>query len=239
MKTEAVERLGRARPGGVVYTCEHASNRVPRGHRVDTPTRALLRDHWGYDIGAAWVTRALARVEDSAAVLGRTSRLVLDVNRAPDDASLIVAHTHDGAVSFNGAVSAGEHAARVARWHTPFHEAVDAAMAAAPARLLFSVHSFTPVWRGTPREVEAGVLFDRHDDLAERLVETLRGEGFRTEPNEPYSGKVGLIYSAARHGTRYGIPYLEIELRQDLVRTRPLAEAVAARVRRALLASGA
>ena len=56
----------------------------------------------------------------------------------------------------------------------------------------------------------------------------------RTEANAPYSGKDGLIYSAARHGNAAGIPYLEIELRQDLIASERSARAIAGRVARAL-----
>jgi predicted N-formylglutamate amidohydrolase len=194
--------------------------------------------HWGHDIGAAWLTRELARLGGDTAVLGRASRLVLDLNRSPEEPSFIVADTHDGAVSFNQAVSGAERAARTARFFEPYHAVVSERVATFRPRLLFSVHSFTWAWHGVPRAVEAGVLFDRHDDHALALVEALRAEGFRAEPNEPYSGKVGLIYSAARHGQEAGIPYLELEVRQDLLATRARAEAVAARVRRALGACG-
>jgi predicted N-formylglutamate amidohydrolase len=34
--------------------------------------------------------------------------------------------------------------------------------------------------------------------------------------NEPYSGRAGLIYSAARHASAHGKRALELEVRQDL-----------------------
>lgn len=238
MLHDAVEFCGRPRPGAILYTCEHASNRVPRPLRPNALDRSLLAMHWGYDIGSAWLTRELVRLGRDTGVLGRASRLVVDLNRNPDEPTYILRDTHEGPVSFNADVSPEEAAERTARFFTPFHDAVRARLALTQPRLLFSIHSFTPVWRGEPRAVEAGVLFDQHDALALTLVDALRREGLRAEPNEPYSGKAGLIYSAARHGQEAGIPYLELELRQDLIATRPLAVAIAARVRRALSGSG-
>lgn len=241
MTPDAYELLHAARAasdgrGPRLYTCEHASNRVPRPFRPRPADRRLLAMHWGYDIGAANVTRALVRRDPGAiGVLSRFSRLLIDPNRAPDEPTAVLLRTDDGAPSFNAAWSPGSdaHADRVARFHAPFHAAVDAALAARP-RMLVSIHSFTPVFRGVARAMHAGVLYDRHDDLAERLVHAMRAEGFVTEANAPYSGKDGLIYSAARHGASSGAPYLEIELRQDLIASARAARAVARRVARAL-----
>lgn len=197
--------------------------------------RKLLSMHWGYDIGAANVTRALVRRDPgSRAVLSRFSRLLIDPNREPADPTAVLVHTDDGSPTFNRhAHEASVYAERVARFHAPFHAALAEAVAV-EHRILISIHSFTPVFRGVRRAMEAGVLFDAHDALALRLVDAMRAQGLRTEANAPYSGKDGLIYSAARHGNSAGIPYLEIELRQDLIASERSARAVASRVARAL-----
>lgn len=231
MRTDAFELRGPKRPGTVLYTCEHASNRVPAPWRPRPADRRLLAMHWGYDLGAAHLTRELVRQSGGMGVLSRFSRLLCDPNRAPDDPTLVLRRTFDGEPTFNRQVDV---AARVERFHTPFHAAIDTR--AAVARALVSIHTFTPVWRGVPREIEAGVLFDRHDDRALALVDALRAQGFRCEPNEPYSGKEGLIYSAARHGLQHGLVYLELEVRQDLVRSQARAHRVAHRIARALRA---
>lgn len=245
---DAFETLGalgiNRKAGARLYTCEHTSNRVPRPFRPRPSDRRLLAMHWGYDIGAANVTRALVqRDPGSWAVLSRFSRLLIDPNRDPADPTAILCACDDGAPTFNRSAGPGHSAehhvtdGRVRRFHEPFHEALVSAVSAGP-RVLISVHSFTPVFRGQVRAMEAGVLFDQHDDLALRLVETMRAAGFRTEANEPYSGKAGLIYSAARHGGGARIPYLEIELRQDLIASSRSASKVAARIGRALDAAG-
>ncbi len=223
MSHDAIERTGR--PGPVLYTCEHASNRVPRPFRPRPADRRLLAQHWGYDIGAANVTRSLARRGPGIAVLSRWSRLLLDPNRAPDDPTAVLRDTHDGAPRFNRVVDLP---ARVARFHAPFHAAVDAALAAHRPRWIWSIHSFTPTFAGVARPMEAGVLFDAHDDVCARLCDAMNRRGLKTELNAPYSGKAGLIYSANRHGQRHDLPYLEIEVRQDLIASARAAERVAA-----------
>lgn len=230
MKDDAVEIVGPERPGALLFTCEHASNRIPSPWRPRPADRRLLATHWGYDIGAAAVTRALARRTGGMAVLARWSRLLLDANRLPEDPTAVLAHTDDGDPRFNRVVDLP---ARVARFHAPYHAAIDALCARARPRWIWSIHSFTPRFRGQARAMEAGVLFDAYDDVAERMVHALRAEGLRTEANEPYSGKIGLIYSANRHGRAHTVPYLELELRQDLIASERAARRVAAAVARA------
>lgn len=237
MVTDAFVTLGRGQPGGWLFSCEHASRRMPRGYPVSHRDRHLLDTHWGWDIGAADLTRALCNSMGGGAVFCNFTRLLCDTNRAPGDPTMFLDDTDDGAPSFNSALDEAERDRRSRRYFHPYHQAL-ARFAAQRPRLLLSIHSFTPSFRGRARTMEAGVLFDRHDPLAHELALGLAGEGLVTALNEPYSGKDGLIYSAARHGQGAGIPYLELEVRQDLIDTRPRAAAVAARVERALLSCG-
>lgn len=236
MRHDAFETLGRPHPGCIVYTCEHASNRVPAPLHPTPSDRALLRTHWGYDIGSAWLTRRLAHGD--VAVLSRASRLVLDANRHPADPTLALSCTHDGPVSFNQSISDSALDARIQRFHVPLHDEISRVMTVARPRLLVSVHTFTPVWQGNLRDLEAGILFDTCDKEAGEIIRALRADGWKVEANEPYSGKAGLIYSAARHGNAAGVPYFEIEVRQDLVATRLLAEVAAERIRDAMRECG-
>lgn len=236
MITDAVEVIGRAQAGGLLFTCEHASNRVPAPWRPRPADRRLLRDHWGYDIGARMLTHRLVHHAGTGAVLSRFSRLLIDPNRDPADPTLVLRHCGDeGSPSFNRAPDLQE---RIARFHTPFHAAVDAMIRTEKPRLLLSIHSFTPVYRGQVRQMEAGVLFDKYDDLALRWVDALRAEGLVTEANAPYSGKDGLIFSAAQHGANHDLPYLELEVRQDLIRSARQVQALGKKVWRAVVRAG-
>lgn len=231
MRDDAVETWGTPSAGGMLFTCEHASNRVPSPWRLRPADRRLLATHWGYDLGARPLTLELARLARGGAVLTRFSRLLVDPNRDPADPTAVLRECDDGAPSFNRSLDVP---ARVARFHAPFHAAVDHAVRRRRPRFLCSIHTFTPVFRGRARPMEVGVLFDRHDDLAEGLLRALADEGLRAEANAPYSGKDGLIYSAQRHGGGHGVPYLELEIRQDLVATDRAARRLARRLWSAL-----
>jgi predicted N-formylglutamate amidohydrolase len=235
VRDDATEILGAPSTGALLFTCEHASNRVPRPWRLRPADRALLATHWGYDIGARPLTIELARLAGGTAALSRFSRLLIDPNRDPNDPNAVLLECDDGTPSFNRAAVQAE---RVKRFHAPFHDRLDRTIKIRKPRFLCSVHSFTPVFRTNARAMEAGVLFDQHDDLAEDLLRALRVQGIKAEANEPYSGKAGLIYSANRHGTNHGLPYLEIEVRQDLLASDRLARDVARKVWSALRAVG-
>ena len=223
--------------GPFVFTCEHATNELPEWE-PEPGDRRFLAEHWGWDIGAGDLTRALGRLTGSGAVLARFSRLVCDPNRDPEEPSFVVTAIDGEALALNRGVDAGERRRRRERYFDPYHAAIDAALRARRTRggefRLCAIHSFTPVWLGQPRPMEVGVLFDAHDEHAWRLEGALAAEGFAVALNAPYSGKDGLIYSARRHGRAHGLVYVELEVRQDLIDSGAKAEAVAVRVARAL-----
>ena len=74
----------------LVLVCDHASNAIPAGLDQLGLGPAELTQHIAWDIGAAGVARRLALRLDAPAVLGGYSRLVVDCNRAPGDATSIV-----------------------------------------------------------------------------------------------------------------------------------------------------
>jgi predicted N-formylglutamate amidohydrolase len=232
------EIVGDPQAGGpFLFTCEHATRLLPEWDPEPTDV-ALLEDHWGWDIGAADLTRALAERTGSCAVLSRFSRLVCDPNRWPEEPSFVVEEIDGVALSFNRDVDAAERSRRRRLYFDPFHDAIDRTIRArvalgAPVRLC-SVHSFTPLYLGRSRPMEVGVLFDVHHELAWRLEGALAEQGFESALNAPYSALDGLIYSAQRHGRTHDLPYLELEVRQDLIDSGEKARAVAARLAAAL-----
>ncbi|MFB6350953.1 MAG: N-formylglutamate amidohydrolase, partial [Bradymonadaceae bacterium] len=77
-----VELIGEPSPEtSLVMTCEHADNQLPPNVELSAKEREWLEDHWGWDIGAERLVRALVERESAVAVLSRYSRLMCDVNR--------------------------------------------------------------------------------------------------------------------------------------------------------------
>lgn len=206
--------------GAYVFCCEHATNHF--GPRPASGTdRALLDTHWAVDLGVAKLTELLVQDSDGIGIFATYSRLLLDPNRTLDSASLIVESIEGKSLICNKNLDASEREYRIECLHRGYHDGLNAALTERLARGpvgLVSMHSFTPIWAGVPRDVEIGVLFDRNDQMAEAMVEHLISDGFQCKANEPYSGRTGeLMYAANRHGRFHEVPYIEFEVRQDLI----------------------
>jgi predicted N-formylglutamate amidohydrolase len=227
MTDSPFERFGKGQ-APILFLCDHASNALPAAFGTLGLPPSLFETHIASDIGAAEVTRALAGAFGARAVLARWSRLLIDLNRGEDDPTLVMKLSDGSIIPGNARVSEVEIADRIARFHAPYHAAIageiDALQAEGAVPVLVSIHSFTPIWKGTRRPWEIGVLWDRDGRLAGPLIAECARAGFTVGDNEPYSGELenDCLY---RHGTMRGLPHVLIEIRQDLI-----AEPVAARV---------
>lgn len=208
---------------GIVMTCEHASERVPEefareaGFEWPEHDRWLRGTHWAYDLGAEAIALEHAALVGARLVCARFSRLLVDPNRPTSSDTLFRDVAEGRAISMNSDLSERARALRMERLYAPFHAAVDRAVAASTgAEIVFAVHTFTNEYEGQRRSLEVGILFDREDALAARVIEGIRAAGFDVAANEPWSGKAGLIHVASHHGDRYGKRALELEVRQDL-----------------------
>lgn len=203
----------------LLLVCDHASPRIPRtlaGLGLDD---GALRQHIAFDIGAATLTRLLAKRLAATAILAQYSRLVIDCNRDPADVRAIVAESDGIPIPGNRTLTAADRAIREAALHRPYHAAIDREMTrlrrlgAEP--VLVSVHSFTPSLGGEDRRWDVGVLWNRDPRVAGPLIEILaRDPDLVVGDNEPYSGRE-IAYTINRHGGRAGLANAAIEVRQD------------------------
>jgi len=211
--SEVAEILEGARQD-VLLLCDHASNAVPPD--IDLGIAPQLLDlHIAVDIGAGPLTRSLAAALDAPAILATVSRLVIDLHREPDHVGLIP-HRSDGHwIPGNEPV---DRAARIARFHAPYHHLLARRIRTQRPRLILSIHSFTPRLEhgGTPRPWQVGVLYNRDARAACPAIDFLRAQGFETGDNEPYSGRL-LNATLNRHAEANGIPSIAIEVRNDLI----------------------
>jgi predicted N-formylglutamate amidohydrolase len=240
---DPVERTPGDLRAGIVLLCDHASNALPNGYGdLGLPPGALSR-HIAYDIGAAWVTRRLAAAMNAPAILSRFSRLLIDPNRGADDPTLVMRLSDGSIVPGNARIDENEVARRRALYWRPYRQAcaetVAAMSAAGREAVVISIHSFTPIWRGTARPWKVGVLWDKDPRAAQPLLQALRAEPdlqparSTVGDNEPYDGALAgdTIDDIA---TGRGLANALIEVRQDLIATQVDAEAWALRLARLL-----
>ncbi len=208
---------------GLVILCDHASNKIPEHYNhLGLPPEQFER-HIAYDIGAAKVVRQLAGILGVPALLGRYSRLLIDLNRGADDPTMIMKLSDGAVIPGNRNIDQNETRIRIARYYRPYHEKIDEildrgiAMGKPPA--ILSVHSFTPFWKDVPRPWHATILWDKDARLPEPMLRALRAQtGIITDDNVPYSGELeGDCMN--QHGTRRGLAHSLIEIRQDQINT--------------------
>lgn len=154
-------------------------------------------------------------------ICSTVSRYVVDLNRAPDDVSpetvlgaqaierpgyykergVVWRTTTDGVPVMAAPMTPEAFARRIATFHTPYHDAIDAELERVRAQFGFAIlidgHSMPSL--GRRGHTDAGAL--RADivpgdldgascagSLRRMVVDTYREHGYRVAPNEPYKG---------------------------------------------------
>lgn len=216
------ERWRAAGRGPILLLCDHASNFIPEIFDSLGLDQESLDDHIAWDAGAAGVTRRVSDLLDCPAILTTASRLLIDCNRDPADYDSIVELGENTPVPGNVGLRETERAARVAAYHTPYHNCIDEARIAGVARIkaMVAIHSFVPVFHGKQRSWHIGLIHNRDHRVAESLALQLRADdGLTIGDNEPYGPSDRVYHTLARHAEAHGLPSLMIEIRNDLIAT--------------------
>jgi predicted N-formylglutamate amidohydrolase len=212
-----------------LLVCDHASRRIPRRLNDLGLDRLALRRHIACDIGAGEVTRRLSRMLDAPAIFANYSRLVVDCNRRLNDPTAFLAVSDGEFVPGNHDLTAAAKALRANTIFHPYHagirERLHRFQAAGITPAFVAIHSFTPIFNGTSRPWQIGVLWDTDPRIPVPLMEKLgRIPGLVVGDNEPYSGRAPADYTIDHHAEPVGLPHVSIEIRQDLISTPEGAE---------------
>jgi predicted N-formylglutamate amidohydrolase len=204
----------------VLLLCDHAGKVVPEGPDFLGITEEELSRHIGWDIGAAEVTRELARLLDAPAILDHASRLLIDPNRRPYTPSSIPEVVDGTEIPGNRHLPLPEIHRRIRAYWLPYHRAVARAIGALRRRgtvpAIVSVHSFTPRMNGSFRPWQIGVLWRGDRRLAGPALEALTRRGdLVVGDNEPYSGLDAFGHTIEFHAQRPRLPHVMLELRQS------------------------
>lgn len=217
-----VEAINEAGLAPALFVCDHASARLPQALGTLGLDEGELSRHIAIDIGAAALTRALARAFDAPALMTAYSRLVIDCNREPTDHTSIREISEGVVVPGNRRLTREQREARIDEIFRPYHAAVAARLAAMEAReaapALIAIHSFTPRFRDIGRPWHIGILSGRDRRMADPLLAALSADlSLTIGDNQPYSGLHFAGYTMETHAVRRGLPCVMIEVRQDLV----------------------
>lgn len=214
--------INRAGRGPIVLLCEHASRDIPSAYAGLGLDGNDLARHIAWDIGALGLSVHLSTMLDAPLAHATYSRLLLDLNRAPEAHDSIVIESEGTKVPGNFDLDPEQRELRRQRIYEPFHAEVDALLdqrvRAGMGTAVVSIHSFTPRYHGVDRPWHVGVIARQDRRLAEGLLHALRAEtGLCVGDNEPYGPQDGVYHSLGRHGEQRGLAGAMIEVRQDLL----------------------
>ena len=202
-----------------VLLCDHAGRAVPEALELGVSAADMDR-HIAWDIGALALAESLSEALDSPLIAQPYGRLVIDCNRDPARADACPEVSDGTLVPANLGLTPEAKAERVAAIHEPYHARIGALLDDRVARglstALVLVHSFTPAMGGVARPWRMGVLHTGGAfalDVLRRLRERDAGP---IGDNQPYAMDE-VDYTAYRHGRDRGLPFVELEVRQDLI----------------------
>ena len=203
----------------LLFTAEHASNAIPARYRdVERCAGAVLQTHRGYDPGTAELARRLARSFNAPLLMGRYSRLLIELNRSlhhprlwsefstPLDAASKKQLVTDYYHSYRGSVA--DQIRKLSRAGRPV--------------LHISVHSFTPKLGGKIRNADIGLLYDpsrkTEATFCARWTDSIKSQttSLRVRRNYPYLGIAdGLVPYLRRQFSAEVYAGVELEVNQS------------------------
>lgn len=223
LQNEAYEIIDGDFGHGLLLLADHASPYIPPEYNGLGLDKDQLERHIAYDIGAREFTLKLAKKLNVPAVMSKFSRLLIDPNRGMLDPTLVMRLADGKIVDGNRNITEAEKLERIKRFYKPYDAAIDSMIGEFESYKiepsLFSVHSFTPYWRGHKRSTEVGLLWNEDRHFSKRIVNALKqNTDYIVHENKPYRG--GLAGDTMdRHGLAKGIEHSLLELRQDYMGT--------------------
>ncbi len=226
-------RKGGASP--VLLVCEHASRFIPEGLGRLGLGKTAAQSHIAWDPGALAVAGFLRDSLDATLVAQKISRLVYDCNRPPSSPQAIRDVSEVYTIPGNTGLSAAERDARATYIYQPFRQALATQVQNRAQTVLVTIHSFTPVYNGAPRDVEIGILHDSDSRLADAMLDAATADpAYKTARNAPYGPEDGVTHTLVEHATKQKLLNVMIEIRNDLIITENDQRAVAAWLARIL-----
>lgn len=167
-------------------------------------------------------------VQNAHVIKGRISRLVVDLNRAPDDIEMehelsnkgvVVSVDIDGNQIYKTPPSLEMITERVEKYHYAFHEKIEELKPITCFMLdCHSMRKFTPTTKPDSGTKRADiVLGNRHYTTCSRIITNnikkfFEDRGFNVKINDPFTGRFIIGY----HCSRNGFPGIQIEMNEKL-----------------------
>jgi len=207
----------------ILITIPHCSTFVP----ADLRKLMMLKDA-GIKKMSDPFTDIIFDIPRAHVVKARISRLVADLNRAPDDieteaklskAGVVVSIDLDGNPIYKTPPSMEMVHERVQKYHETFHDKVDELKP--KAKFLIDGHSLRSVGPSTREDSgkqRADIILGNRDyttcsrHMTYKIMKFFEDRGFTVKINDPYKG----AYLIGYHCSRKGLPGIQVEVNEKL-----------------------
>jgi len=207
----------------LLFCCDHASNLIPKKYNKLGLDKTVLNSHIAFDIGAKKLTKVLSKRFNTSAILGKYSRLLIDLNREENHKNLIPKNSDEVIIPSNINLTKKDYQYRIDQFHNPYHtklsyelQKMDKLFFCKTA--LICIHSFTPSMKDKiKRPWDIGLLYRKDQSLYKPLIESLiKNNNFKIGKNKPYSGYDDVNHTMTTHGEKSKRPFISIEIRNDI-----------------------
>lgn len=207
----------------ILITIPHCSTFVP----ADLRRLMMLRDSQINNMCDPF-TDVIFDIPKAHVVKAKISRLVTDLNRAPDDieseaklskAGVVVSIDIDGNPIYKTPPSMDMVMERVSKYHDTFHDKIDELKR--DVKFLIDGHSMRsvgPATRADAGQERADIILGNRDyttcsrHMTRRIMKFFEDRGFNVRINDPYKG----AYLIGYHCSRKGLPGIQIEVNEKL-----------------------
>jgi predicted N-formylglutamate amidohydrolase len=200
----------------LVLTCEHGGNKIPAKYLpLFADAQEALNSHRGLDLGALDLFHHLSKLA-CFSQSNTISRLLIEINRSQGHPKLFSEFTTD--------LSHKEKIELIETFYFPYRYEVEKKISDLIAKgeevLHFSVHSFTPVWKGGSRNADIGLLYDPSKAREKSFCKNLKQQLLQQSPslkiryNYPYLGIADGFTTYLRNGFPKKYSGIELEVNQ-------------------------
>jgi predicted N-formylglutamate amidohydrolase len=201
---------------------DHAGNAIPRRLSSLGLSKEDRERHIAWDIGVRGLGELLATALNAPFLHQHYSRLVIDCNRDPASTEAIPEISDGSLIPGNTNLTEQGRGERIKEIHEPYHDRItlelDRRSKSNRTTILIALHSFTPIMAQVERPWHVGMLYSGgNTQFATALMERLSAESdIIVGDNEPYQMD-DTDHTIPHHAFANRLPYVELEIRQNLI----------------------
>jgi predicted N-formylglutamate amidohydrolase len=205
--------------GSLLIIVDHANNFIPSKYKNLGLPKYLTESHIAYDLNILNLAKQINTLLESDIVYGENSRLIIDLNRGQNDPTLIPSISDKKIIPGNIGISSKEFNFRKRKFYNNYHSKIKNIVNEKKIKLIISMHSFNPYFKGKKRKTEIGILSNKDRRYSDLLIRQMaKSKSYIIGDNVPYKGELkdDTLY---KHGLKKNILHTLIEVRNDLINT--------------------